>query len=51
MQRLSNVMSAKAGTHATILVRSETCVGPRLRGNDIAVVVLWVKLSVGACDA
>jgi hypothetical protein len=29
-----DVIPAKAGTHATNVVHSETCVGARLRGHD-----------------
>ena len=30
-----DVIPAQAGTHATIVVQSETCVGARLRGHDV----------------
>jgi hypothetical protein len=29
------VIPAEAGTHAPIVVRSDTCVGVRLRGHDV----------------
>jgi hypothetical protein len=31
-----DVIPAQAGTHATIVVHSETCAGARLRGHDAA---------------
>jgi hypothetical protein len=34
-RQVCNVIPAKAGTHATVVLRSEACMGAGLRGHDV----------------